>query len=253
MIFLKILPGILKELTRHVPTVFFQVVEWSEIASEVPKLTKKILQKEGFQDFFEKQKSYLSPLPVKMEAKAPLDTDQNFSAKSGEELLQIYFAQLYSPLGMFVDLRPQNFSADKDQMTWYPTGAWTKLSENFRQGILKVYEGFYLEKEDLYYSGLVDIGLMNPAWSDTEKKKLADLFKDQFGDANTESVEFNLVHFNASMSKMFNFILQKKHKITKDFLYLGIYLVTLYSALEKVGKPLPVKKIYLKIREEFGS
>jgi predicted unusual protein kinase regulating ubiquinone biosynthesis (AarF/ABC1/UbiB family) len=253
MILMKILPGVLKELTKHVPTVLFQVIEWSEITSEIPKITRKILQREGFVAFLKNQNSFLAPLKIPLLPEINTTKKSAWTKQAGEKVLEIYFAQIFSPHGIFLDLRAQNFSVGDGEFIWLPTGLWATLNEKFRQGLLKVYEGFYLGHEEIYYQGLIDIGLMDSAWSDEDKKKMANLFREQFGDANTESVAFSLEMFNQSMTRTFNFILQKKRQITKDFLYLGIYLVTLYSTLEKVGSPLPVKQIYLKMKKDFEN
>ncbi len=252
MILLKILPGVLKELATHVPTVFFQLVDWGEIASEVPRLTKKLLQKEGYVDFLKVQKEFLSPLNIAWSSVALHEKQNRISRDAGINWLEIYFAQIYSPHGIFLDLRPQHFDPQQVPLLWHPSGLWSRFAEPFRLGLLKVYDGFYLGDEKLYYEGLVDVGLMDPEWSDDDKKKLGDLFKEQFGDANTKEVLFTLDKFNQSMTKTFHFILQKKRQMNVDFMYLGMYLVTLYSALEKTGEPLPVKDIYLRIRSSFN-
>jgi hypothetical protein len=251
MILMQILPGVLKELTKHVPTVFFQLVDWGQIASEVPKLTKKLLQKEGYVEFLNKQKDFLLPLGLSWSANVLDERPQKVSRDTGIKWLEIYFAQIYSPHGLFLDLRPQNFDPSQTPLHWHPTGLWSKFEESFRLGMIKVYDGFYLGDEKLYYEGLVEVGLMAPEWSDEDKKRLGDLFKEQFGDANTKEVLFTLSQFNKSMTKTFQFILEKKRQMSVDFLYLGIYLVTLYAALEKTGEPLPVKDIYLRIRKNF--
>ncbi len=53
------------------------------------------------------------------------------------------------------------------------------------------------------------------------------------------------------MIKMSDFFLTKKVQVSKDFLYLGIYLVTLYSTLDEWGEEHMVKKIYLDVRDKL--
>ena len=64
MIFMRILPGVLKELLKHVPTVLFEAVEWSVLASELPKLSRRIIQKEGYNELFELQSAFLSHFTI---------------------------------------------------------------------------------------------------------------------------------------------------------------------------------------------
>src|SRR5690606_30704176 len=149
MILMRILPGILKELSKHVPTVLFQTVEWSELASELPKITRRMLHKEGYTELFMNQKEFLAPLDIQL-VHAPL-TD---NCVDGHKLLELFFAQLLSPHGLFLDIRSHHFKHEGDNFYWHPSNFWTKFDESFRLALLDVYEGFYLEIESKYLSGL---------------------------------------------------------------------------------------------------
>jgi hypothetical protein len=82
---------------------------------------------------------------------------------------------------------------------------------------------------------------------------LANLFKDQFGASLGEEMMFDLEGFKNSLVKITDFLLQKKVKISTDFLFLGIYLVLLYSSLEASKEKLPVKQIYLNVRNNLNQ
>lgn len=253
MILMRILPGVLKELSKHVPTVLFQTVEWSELASELPKISRRIIQKEGYEELFHSQKVLLHPYCIDLTDAQLVQANAPSDRASGEQILTLYFTQLFSAHGLFIDLRSSNFSKEDTHLKWHPTGLWTKFNEKFRQGLLDVYEGFYLENDELYLSGLYEIGLLKDTFTSEEKKELGDIFRDQFGKAIDEDQKFELEHFKDSIIRMSNFMLNKKVKISKDFLYLGIYLVTMYSTLEQTNAKLPVKQIYLDVRGRFNS
>jgi hypothetical protein len=121
---MRLLPGVLKELSKHVPTVLFQTVEWSELASELPKITRRVLKKEGYQEIFDYQEEFLAHFQVVL-SKSPVTPTPLLNNKwAGEKLLTLYFSQLFSPYGLFLDLRPQHFSAQNPVMSWHPTGFW---------------------------------------------------------------------------------------------------------------------------------
>ena len=253
MIMMRILPGVLKELSKHVPTVLFQTVEWSELASELPKISRRMLRKEGYEELYLLQKELLDPYNITL-TNDPLSHASLMKDKwLGEKWLTLYFAQLFSPNGIFLDLRKTNFTGASPELKWHPTGLWTRFNEDFRLGLLKVYEGFYLENDELYFEGLEDIGLLKKEFSLDDKKKLGDLFRAQFGGARHQEMKFNLEHLRDSIIGMSNFMLRKKVKISKDFLYLGIYLITMYSSLEEIDDSFPVKKIYLDVRGRFNA
>jgi hypothetical protein len=253
MILMRILPGVLKELSKHVPTVLFQTVEWGELASELPKISRRIIQKDHFQELFSHQKDLLASFNIMLSDKAS-SSNSIFSDKwSGEKILTLYYAQLFSSKGLYLDLRSNHFKSAQPEFIFNPSGFWTHFDEDFRLGLLKVYEGFYLENEAIYYQGLEDIGLLQKNWPEVDRAELAEIFSAQFGDARTTEISFNLEHFQASIIKLSHFLLKKKVKISKDFLYLGIYLVTMYSSLEETKSKLPVKEIYLEVRKKFSS
>ncbi len=249
---MRILPGVLKELSKHVPAVLFQTVEWSELASELPKISRRIIQKDGYDDLFQSHKALLDPYNIILTNEtltAPLLQDQ----WTGEKILTLYFTQIFSADGLFLDLRSTHFSDERPTLRWHPKGLWTKFNEEFRQGLLKVYEGFYLENDELYYAGLELIGLLKKEFSEEDRKELADLFRTHFGSGVSHDMKFDLENFKNSIIKMSEFMLNKKVRISKDFLYLGIYLVTLYANLEETKVELPVKQIYLDVRARFTS
>ncbi len=251
MILMRILPGVLKELSKHVPAVLFQTVEWSELAAEVPTISRRTLQKEGYDDLYQAHRELLDPYDIQL-TNDPLEAAELWNRKwCGERLLTLYFVQLFSTEGLFLDLRPGHFSEVDGVLKWHPSGFWTRLDERFRQGLLKVYEGFYLENDAAYYEGLEEIGLLRPEFTSEDRRQLGDLFRAQFGNARAEPMSFDLAHFRASIVGLSNFMLQRKVSISKDFLYLGIYLVTLYAALEELGERYPVKEIYLGVRGRF--
>ena len=252
MIWMRLLPGVLKELIKHVPTVLFQVVDWNKLLTELPILSRRIMQKEGYDQIFEQQRTLLNPFNIIL-SRDQLNGPYLPHKWSAEKCLYLYFAQLYSPHGLFLDLRAQHFEARQPEYKWHPSGLWTCFQDHFRLGLLDVYEGFYLDKEDLYFEGLRKIGLLSEDWTDEDKEKLGNLFKAQFGSAKTTEMAFDLEHFKTSIFKTSDFMLKKKVKISNDFLYLGIYLVTLYAHLEQSGEKLPVRDIYLKVREHFAT
>lgn len=250
---MRIIPGVLKELVKHVPTVLFQTVEWSELASEFPRLSKRMVTSEGYDALYEAHAKYLSPLKLKF-TKAKLNKSRDpLPAAAGTILLEIYFAQLFSQHGLFLDMRSQHFAWTKDELEWKPGALWVDFDPSFRQGMIKVYDGFYEEKKDLFREGLAEIGLLSLKWPMQDQEKLCQLFESQFRSADTEEVTFTLDHLRNSLVEMSQFLLSKKVSIHKDFLYLGVNLVTLYSSLEETKSSYPVKEIYLRIRQKFST
>jgi hypothetical protein len=251
MIFTRFLPGVLKELMKHVPTVLFKAVEWSDLASEFPKITKRIISKEGYQNLFDSQSSIMKPQGITLIESKP-DTNEFPEADLAvEEILTVYFTQLLSPHGVFLDLRIQYFTQMDKKLHWSPSPFWARFSDSFSAGLIEVYDGFYYSEEEKFRQGLAKIGLLSLDWRDEDQKKLCDLFRSHFGAAADEKMIFRLEDLQKSIINMANFLLEKKVTINKDFLYLGINLVTLYSTLESIGASVCVAKLYKDLREKL--
>lgn len=236
---------------KHVPTVLFKAVEWSDLASEFPKITKRIIGKEGYSDLYALQSRLISPFGIELTTeKLP---GNSFPGKdhAGEEILKVYFAQLLSPHGVFLDLRIQSFDQKGSTLLWNPPPLWTKFSDQFSSGLLDVYDGFYYSEDDRFRQGLAKIGLLSLDWKDEDQSQLCQLFRSHFGAAADEKMTFRLEDLQSSIVKMANFLLERKVTINKDFLYLGINLVTLYSTLETIGSEICVAKVYKEIRERL--
>lgn len=249
---MRILPGVLKELVKHVPTIMFHLVDWNELMGEIPKISRRILQKEDYDAIFDNQKDYLSKLKISLRSESLSHPGGFKELWISEKVLQLYFSQLFSPHGVFLDLRSQNFGIDAPYLLWHPTGLWIKFSPKFQEGLIHIYDGFYQNDENLYRQGLVEIGIMKEDWPAQDKDELGQIFKTQFGSSQEGAIKFNLEDFKNSMLLVANFLIKKKVTISKDFLYLGIYLVTLYSFLEESGQKLEVKNEYLKIKQALG-
>lgn len=247
---MRILPGVLKELVKHVPTILFQTVEWSTIMSEIPVISRRMLQKDGYAELADLQKEFIKDIPVCLRHESV--SGPVLKPNDGRTILSLYFRQLYSPHGVFLDLRSLHFNHEGSELLWNPGSLWTKFSPTFREGLIQVYDGFYLGKDDLYREGLTKIGLLDPAWPPADQTQIMEIFRKHFGAAQTESVEFKLENLKSGIVSMAQFLLSKKTRITTDFLYLGIYLVTMYGTLEETKESLPVKEIYLSSRDQMG-
>jgi hypothetical protein len=253
MIFMRILPGVLKELLKHVPTVLFEAVEWTVLASELPKLSRRIIQKEGYAELFDLQGAFLEPFNVNLVTQVDKLYNLQGQKAAAEKILTLYFAQLFSPHGLFLDLSPTHFDLKNDDLNFKPSAMWTKFNPEFAKGLQDIYDGFYFDDEILFHKGLLESGLTSNSWPDEDRLKLAELFKSNFGASITGEMNFEMGTFKESFLKIADFMLIKKVNISTDFLYLGIALVTMYSSLEKSEAKVNVKEIYMKVKNQLKT
>jgi predicted unusual protein kinase regulating ubiquinone biosynthesis (AarF/ABC1/UbiB family) len=236
------IPLSLRELLRHVPTLLFEVVAWSDLFKEGKLLSKRLLNGEGAEEAREALKPLL-PRGLKLTTTtSTVVTTANTRHMLGEKILELYFIQALGAEKVFLDMRSTGFGLSGDDFVWNPTGLWAQFTAEFRAGLKKLYHGFYLKDDESFQQGLLATGLVHADWPAADKEKMARLFRAHF--ASADCMEFRLDTFQKSFQSVFAFLLEKKVRLSTDFLLLGIMLVTLYMALEECGGEYEVARIY---------
>jgi len=242
-----IAPGFLKDFLPFISPKLFEIIN-------IPELTIK-MSKMGFNYLFNKNtdkysKNLLTYLPKRFDL---LTLDSNFSSDSkiskkeyGESILEFYFSQINYGKVIFLDLRSERFNLGPEQIYFEPNGMWYQFSGGFREGLTQVYEGFYLEKEDIFEMGLEKIKLIDPHDNNEIKNEMKNLFKSHFGEALNSPIKFKMSDFQESFHQIFSFLYKQNKNLPSEFTFLGIYLVTLYLNLSSIEESLDVKASYLK-------
>jgi len=241
-------PAQFKPLLACVSPNAFKVIEWKKILAEAPSLAKRVATGEGVSQLAESVTPLL-PKEVKLRMKDSEEGSStgktNLLQKDGFTILEIYFAQFKNDEGIFLDLRPSNFSSESDgSISWRPNGLWKLLSKDFREGMLAVYEGYYLDKPARLRQGLLQVGLIKENFSPTLVTEVEGMILGHIGGSTTNQ-QFKVAHFTASFERLFQFLLKEKIVLHPDFLYLGMYLASLYIHLESLGGSYDVRRAFL--------
>jgi predicted unusual protein kinase regulating ubiquinone biosynthesis (AarF/ABC1/UbiB family) len=220
------------------------VIDWKSILAEAPSLAKRLATGEGVVQLGIKLESILPERIVI--AKVQRDgLSSELASEDGSLLLELYFRQFQSDQGMFLDLRPQNFSRASDNtICWHPNGLWNNLGPEFRYGMLSIYQGYYSEKPELMRQGLKRVGLIREDFSPALIDQVEKMILGHIGGELSQQ-EFKVQNFTESFERLFQFLLKEKIVLSSDFLYLGIYLASLYIHLEKLGGSYDVRKAFL--------
>jgi len=246
---MRFLPEILKEMLKNVPSLLFDVVDWKELTQVLPIMSKRILARDQISPLLEQLATSFKPYKLSF-------TEELIGSKTSEandqekkeiahHLLNTYFQQLFNKEGQLLDFRSDFFTVKENSLFWKPNGIWAVWKDSFRIGLVQVYKGFYLEDETMFRNGLQTIGLIHKDWDIKDQDEMAHLFKNQFGAAITSEMYFKINIFKESFISIFHFLLAKKVRMSADFMYLGMMLVTLYLHLEELDQALPVKEIFL--------
>ena len=233
-------PPFFKEIFQHLPNSLSDLISWREMLGEITSLSNKMLTKKGVSE----TKAELMPLlgsGIEFVEELP---NKSLAAPNGERILRVYFLQIMKSKKMFLDLRPKRFSGTKEKLSWDPNGLWAELDSDFADGIRMVYKGYYQNDDDLFAKGLEKSRLIKSEWPEEKKQEVVEVFKTHFSNGRGEKVAFTMEGFQKSFTEIFKTLVKNKIKLDKNFLYLGIMLVTLYVSLSEIGGEYDVSKIF---------
>jgi hypothetical protein len=241
------LPPLVRELLKNVPALGLELTDWEGVRRDAPLMAARLISQSGVARLQEIQSghfgSFLSFDPPRTKSDTPIPP-----AEFGNLILRYYFSQLEYGDGVFLDLRPDSFQQTPGKLHFRPNGFWYRFSDDFRLGLLDLYDGFYFNDEEKFEQGLKSTGLLSPDWPEVDRERVKRIFRSHFGDAREQPMRFTITDFQKNFLKIFEFLLEKKVKLSSEFMLFGVYLVTLYLALEKFGAEHEVGRIYREVR-----
>jgi hypothetical protein len=151
----------------------------------------------------------------------------------GERILTLYFHQLFSDGVTLLDLRGSGFRREPSALSWSPAAWLCSWDPTFQQALRAIYRGFYADDDRAFRKGLATLGIAS----------CEELFRAAFGgDADRQT--FRTKEFVAIFHQVFVRCREQKIELHPDFLPLGIYLATLYDALDATGVAFPVRACF---------
>lgn len=234
------IPPFFKEIFKHLPNALLDLISWREMFAEVTVLSNRLLTDKGALE---------AKLAVRDLNVAGIELSDELSSgkltiNHGEIILKLYFAQILKGSKIFLDLRPKHFAGLETSVQWYPNGLWAELDFDFAQGIRKVYLGYYQNDDHLFAQGMEESGLIKAEWDSGKKNGVIDVFKKHFSNGRNEPIAFDIEVFKLSFAQIFKTLVKNKIELDKNFLYLGIMLVTLYITLNEIGGKYDVTKVF---------
>lgn len=245
-LFSSFVPEQYKPLLSCISPSAFKVVKWQDLASEAPLIAKRIATGEGVKIVAEGLKPHLSNrLTLHSDAHSSLMKGSSLLPEDGFSLLELYFAQFKNESGLFLDLRPSSFFLMTDgNIHWQPNGLWIRFRPQFREGMLSIYSGYYLKNPERMRAGLQQVGLIKEHFSKAQVSEVEQMILSHIG-GETSNQSFRVLHFTQGFEKLFQFLLREKIVLPPDFLYLGVYLASLYLHLESLGGSYDVRQAFL--------
>jgi hypothetical protein len=237
------IPPFFKEIFEHLPNNLSDLISWREMLGEVTSLSNRMITKNGVTMAMAEIKPILGN-NIEIVEELP---NASLSLADGERILKLYFLQIMKLQKMFLDLRPKRFSGNDDKLLWEPNGLWGELDPYFSEGIRMVYLGYYKNDDDLFAKGLEKSRLVNSEWSQQKQQEVIAVFTTHFSNGRGERIAFTMEGFQKSFTEIFKTLVKNKIKLDKNFLYLGIMLVTLYASLSEIGGEFDVSEIFKQV------
>ncbi|ACF12908.1 hypothetical protein Ctha_0437 [Chloroherpeton thalassium ATCC 35110] len=267
-----LLPKELHPIFDHIPSSALHVVGWGSVLPSVITVGRRLAFDEGKHEMIadltpllpahvqfslehrrcqhHRQDDEADTHPGLINAEH-LSEDEAERKRFGEAVLEVFFSQLFSEKGFFIDLREHGFSLDAEAIYWNPPNLWYHLEHNFRIGLLKIYEGYFFGPFSEVEAGLSDLGLFTE--DHASNQKVVDLLLSHFGTGEQRDVLFEIEPFAESFEQFFDYLKAKNMQLDANFIYFGIYLITLYLCLDKLKVPLDAREAFTNARTRLAK
>lgn len=203
---------------------------------EVTLLSNRLLSAKGALEIREK---LTKTLPKIFHIQNSL-TQSELTEKDGKNILSLYFFLIMKSDYVFLDFRKNHFAHESlDQsdtrLLWVPGNLWAEFDPHFLEGLRQVYRGYYGNDDVLFEIGLEGCGLIKARWPREQKEEVKAVFLKHFSNGRTDEISFDLSILKNSFTEIFKTLLKNKITLDKNFLYLGVMLITLYMTLSEIG------------------
>jgi hypothetical protein len=244
------LPRGFGSLLDYISPSAFDVIDWTSALKKSGTVSRELIFETSVLRLKEQMGPFLPTGVVFTSSKLTQSQERDGQRREnsnplGQKLLEIYFLQIFTGQEVFLDLRKERFSAVEAQdIKWNPNGLWYKFSDDFIHGIRALYKGFYADSNESLQAGLLQLGLCSTSMSTEAKRELMALLEGHFGQGKSAPMTFRVSHFMNSFDSLFLFLKKHKLKLSEDFLFLGVYILTLYMHLESLGDAFDAASAY---------
>ncbi len=242
------LPRGFASLVDYISPAAFDVVDWKGALRRSAGMTKELVLGRGV-PVVERQLEPFLPPGVAFRGMPGVDDPRQNPPSSwedpGSRVLQLYFIQLRRQGPLFLDLRHERFEEQPNGgLLWAPNGLWTALTEPFAAAVVDLYQGFYGDDGALLVDALGRLGLWPHSLAPEGRTQLLGLLEDHFGQGRSHPMAFEVRHFVGSFDALFVFLRDQRIRVSEEFLFLGLMILTLYLHLEKRGGIYDVARSY---------
>lgn len=227
-----------KQLASLVSPAFFDVMPTGKLWARARELRSASRDDDEKRRALEARSETLrdSGLAISLTSKAAVGGDAEDAMpaeRRADEVVALYFHQIYAKGPVIFDLRAGSFTARRDELVWHPKAWIVRFDQDFIEPLREIYRGFYEADDSLFRKGLTALDLQHAE----------DLFRKHFGQGQ-DAVRFRTRDFVETFHHVFVRCRDEGTRLHQDFLPLGLYLASLYDHLETLDVPVDVTRAY---------
>lgn len=225
--------GQLGKLASFVSPAFFDVMPMSALLGRARKLVSQSRDGARLREIVTERAATLQATMPRLQlslhlGQPPVPGTQDLAWRA-DQIVELYFRQLFSDAPTLLDLRASAFNVEDGVLRWAPAAWIAEWSPDFIHPLRDMYRGFYEHDDARFKKGLAALSLSHSE----------DLFREQFG-ADQQGVRFEVRAFIDVFHRVFERCKQSGTSLHPDFLPLGIYLAALYDHEQELGVPVDV-------------
>lgn len=224
-------------LLEFLSPVFFEIVPAWDMVRILTQLTRDSGKKSQQARYQDQLTHFLNQiiLPIHLtqtSAWSRHERDSNLSR--GDVILRLYFAQILHQDSCCLDLRHRSFQEESESYLWNPRYFVWQWQPSFLEALRAVYRGFYGDDNTLFEQGLRELNLLHAAPT----------FRKHFGGQEQRAVQFQLKDFSRTFHDIFVLCRDQHVRLPAEFLPFGLYLITLYEHLDRLGGAYDVRAAF---------
>jgi hypothetical protein len=255
------IPPFIREFLPYISPRALKVIPVKGVGGQAFTVTKRLMTGEGTAQL----KKQLEPhLPEKlrfathtevkgMQRECPLERlSADEKREAAQKILDLYFMQIHRGEELFLDLRARHFSWKPEgrDLLWSPSALWIQWDPEFHKSLLDLYAGFYEADDSKLDHALNQLKLLSSDSPAEERERMKGLLKEHFGGGEQREVDFKIDRLKHSFHEIFGELETMGRRLPADFAFLGIYITSLYLALEELGQTLNPRQAYFATRDE---
>jgi hypothetical protein len=222
------------DVREFVSPKIFKVVPFTKATGQFRRVTANYFDQDGFEQALIHRGGWLEqkhlPIQLTRQPTVPLGD----GALGGRQVIELYFHQLFYGDIALLDLRYERFGGVNGTVEWAPQPFYYAWNREFQEACRQMYLGFYLGDDALFDEGMATMGL----------SCAEDIFLEHFGGGEQHAVSFQLDQFMTTFRRTLRRCKAEGERVHPNMIPFGMYIVTLYDHLEKLGGAYDVRAAF---------